>query len=184
MVQARLGGGLEFRLQVHALIVEIPPKLFPIPASHQEVHASCTELGRNNAHQVLKVGLQVVILIWSPQRQIIICHSLCQTAACCRQAGIPLSQYASWRDGHAHGLAGIPNASSRLPFAPDRILAPSVYIFFCSAIPALAFGEQLVQETGEAVLPKLCFIRAHNSNRRWQELLVQTSALMNRMLRS
>lgn len=30
-----------------------------------------------------------------------------------------------------------------------RILAPSVYIFFCSAIPALAFGEQFIQETGD-----------------------------------
>ena len=28
-----------------------------------------------------------------------------------------------------------------------RILAPAVYIFFCSAIPALAFGQQLAEYT-------------------------------------
>jgi len=28
-----------------------------------------------------------------------------------------------------------------------RVLAPAVYIFFCSAIPALAFGQQLAQAT-------------------------------------
>ncbi len=32
-----------------------------------------------------------------------------------------------------------------LPYC--RILAPSVYIFFASVLPALAFGEQLARET-------------------------------------
>jgi len=30
----------------------------------------------------------------------------------------------------------------------DRILAPTTYIFFASALPVIAFGEQLSRDTG------------------------------------
>lgn len=30
-----------------------------------------------------------------------------------------------------------------------RILAPTAYIFFASALPVIAFGEQLSRETGQ-----------------------------------
>lgn len=38
-----------------------------------------------------------------------------------------------WKEG---GISGL------------RILAPSTYIFLASVLPALAFGQQLVRETG------------------------------------
>lgn len=31
-----------------------------------------------------------------------------------------------------------------------RILAPTAYIFFASALPVIAFGEQLDRDTGES----------------------------------
>lgn len=31
-----------------------------------------------------------------------------------------------------------------------RILAPAAYIFFASALPVIAFGEQLSRETGHS----------------------------------
>jgi cellulose synthase/poly-beta-1,6-N-acetylglucosamine synthase-like glycosyltransferase len=37
-----------------------------------------------------------------------------------------------------------------------RILAPTTYIFFASAIPVISFGEQLERDTGW-----LAFIRCH-----------------------
>ena len=42
---------------------------------------------------------------------------------------------ASWRSGGIRGWL--------------RLLAPSTFIFFASVVPALAFGEQLADETGD-----------------------------------
>jgi len=35
-----------------------------------------------------------------------------------------------------------------VPFICNRILAPTTYIFFASALPVIAFGEQLSRDTG------------------------------------
>lgn len=46
-----------------------------------------------------------------------------------------------------------PQCCHNAAIVPCRIFAPAVYIFFCSAIPALAFGEQLAIETGAMSWP-------------------------------
>lgn len=40
-----------------------------------------------------------------------------------------------------------------------RILAPTTYIFFASAIPVISFGEQLERDTGKSI--KLLFKFCH-----------------------
>lgn len=38
-----------------------------------------------------------------------------------------------------------------------RILAPTTYVFFASALPVIAFGEQLSRETGNSSCLSLCY---------------------------
>lgn len=50
---------------------------------------------------------------------------------------------------------------SNLPdvvFACSRILAPTMYIFFASALPVIAFGEQLSRDTGASLSLKCIFL--------------------------
>lgn len=58
---------------------------------------------------------------------------------------------------HLEGLTAKPNHTC----CPKcRILAPSTYILFASAIPAIAFGEQFVRYTGRKGELAPLFVRA------------------------